>query len=581
MTYNSLVALKERTDLDKYTNNNLLLFALEIGLSIEDIHSVATNSLTDHSDDKKCDLLYVDRDSGKAIIAQSYLATDTSKTEAPANKASDLNTAVSWLLGKNFENLPEILRPAAQELDSALSDGVINTIEIWYVHNLPESQNVKRELDIVEKTVDSLLKRHYFESGVESVRGLEVGRNTLEDWFQSIRIPIIVNDKLEIPVFGGFATSGDQWHAYTTSVSAKWFNSLYNKHGMKLFSVNVRGYLGSRKSDKNINYNIKETAQHKPGCFWAYNNGITALVNKWEIEKRDGIDILIIVGISIVNGAQTTGAIGSINIDNLGDANILVRFVKCDDRSVVEDIVRYNNMQNKVEASDFRSNDPIQDRLRSEFLKIPDTLYTGGRRGGEEDKIKRPPNLIPFSTVAQCLAAFHQEPNIAYNEKAEIWDSDAIYSRYFNAKTTAKHILFCYSLLKCIEQTKLELTNILESERTETQKAQITFFRKRGSTYILCAAIAKCCEIFLGMAIPDLFNLMFPENTNLNQAMKAWKPIVSVSLAFATYLNNSLNVNLKIMITIKEDTNQFRSFIDATKVSNASIYDAFKQAYKG
>jgi len=578
---NCLDALTSRTDLAIYGNNNILLFALEIGLSIEDIHTVAINSLTDGSDDKKCDLLYVDRDSGKAIIAQGYISTDLSKSEAPANKASNLNTAVSWLLSKNFSDLPEILRPAAQELDSALTDGVINSIEIWYVHNLPESINVQKELDIVIKTADSLIKRHYPDSGVESIRSIEVGRNILQEWFNSILVPIIVTGRFEIPVVGGFETSGDQWIAYTTSVSAKWFHDLFNEYGMKLFSANVRAYLGSRKSDKNINNNIKETAQHNPDRFWAYNNGITALVHDWDIIEIDGGKVLNITGISIVNGAQTTGAIGSVSIENLGNAFVLVRFVRCGNKSVVEDIVRFNNMQNKVEASDFRSNDNVQDRLRNEFLRIPDAIYTGGKRGGEEDKIKRPPNLIPSNTVAQCLAAFHQEPNTAYNEKGKIWDSDATYAKFFNAKTTARHILFCYSLLKCIEQAKMELLSIPEGQRTDIEIGQINFFRQRGSTFLLTSAIAKCCEIFLGRAIPDPFDLMFPENTNCPQAINAWKPIIEISLAFSFYLNESLESNLKIVSIIRDDLSKFRSFIDATKSSNLSIYESFRKFYNG
>jgi hypothetical protein len=38
----------------------LMLFALELNFNIDDIDSVAAVSLTDHSNDKKCDLVFVD-----------------------------------------------------------------------------------------------------------------------------------------------------------------------------------------------------------------------------------------------------------------------------------------------------------------------------------------------------------------------------------------------------------------------------------------------------------------------------------------------------------------------------------------
>jgi hypothetical protein len=36
------------------------------------------------------------------------------------------------------------------------------------------------------------------------------------------------------------------------------------------------------------------------------------------------------------------------------------------------------------------------------------------------------------SAVAQALAAFHLEPNLAYNETRRIWVDDAVYARYFS-----------------------------------------------------------------------------------------------------------------------------------------------------
>ena len=51
-----------------YGDNALLLYALQLKFDIEDIDSVATDALTDGADDKKCDLIYVDRESGIATV---------------------------------------------------------------------------------------------------------------------------------------------------------------------------------------------------------------------------------------------------------------------------------------------------------------------------------------------------------------------------------------------------------------------------------------------------------------------------------------------------------------------------------
>jgi hypothetical protein len=107
-----LSALQARTDLAKYGANALLLFALELKYQLPDIDSVAINALTDGPDDKKCDLIYVDRERGLAIVAQGYMASDATKAEAKANKATDLNGAAAWLLTTAMDELPPGLQSA-------------------------------------------------------------------------------------------------------------------------------------------------------------------------------------------------------------------------------------------------------------------------------------------------------------------------------------------------------------------------------------------------------------------------------------------------------------------------------------
>jgi len=570
----SLEALAQRADLKQYGANALVLFALELNQTLEDIDSVAANSLTDSPDDKKCDLVYVDRDAGRAIIAQGYVAQDANKTAAPSNKASDLNTAAAWLLSKDLASLPEGLRPAAQELDTALSDGVISHIELWYCHNLPQSQNVQDELAKVQATANGLLGANYPDLSIE-VNVYEVGRERLQGWYESSQIAILVTDEFDIKVSGGFQESGDKWESYCTSVRGDWLRELFVKYETKLFSANVRDYLGSIRSDRNINNNIKETARLLPKRFWAYNNGLTFLVNGFEISQQaDGLH-LVIKGISIVNGAQTTGALGSVDPAPLADAKVLARFVKCSDSDVVRDVIRYNNSQNQVEAADFRSNDAVQDRLRKEFSTIPDSEYRGGRRGSERDVIARPANLLPSNTVAQALAAFHGQPNIAYNERGRIWLDDNTYSRFFSEKTTARHIVLAYGLVKVIEESKLKLVAIPESSRTNVEKEQVEFYRQRGSIFLLTAAMGHSVETFLGVPVPDRFALRFKDNVSPKQAIEYWRPLIQPSLSFATQLRPGLEGGMKNPQKVQEAVLTFQSLLEAIKNANSATFASF------
>jgi hypothetical protein len=169
-------------------------------------------------------------------------------------------------------------------------------------------------------------------------------------------------------------------------------------------------------------------------------------VNDLTVSKKAAKHALTIRGISIVNGAQTTGAIGSLDVPPDKNLMVPIRFIWTSNKNRVQNIIRFNNNQNKISASDFRSTDAIQKRLKTEFEKNPDAEYEGGRRGGVTDTIKRRPNLLPSYTVGQALAAFHGNPVIAYDRKSEIWISDQLYSSFFKEETTAKHIVFAYSL---------------------------------------------------------------------------------------------------------------------------------------
>ncbi|MCJ7651710.1 MAG: hypothetical protein MUP85_24155 [Candidatus Lokiarchaeota archaeon] len=160
-------AFKSRKDLEKYDENALLLFGLQLRFNIEDIETFAAESLTGSSNDKKVDLVYIDEESGNIVIAQSYLSKRTDKSAAPSNKACDLNTAVTWLINQPIEDIPDNLRTHAEALRDVLKKEEINKLEIWYLHNLPESKNVEKELSAVEQSAYAALKQSLGISSIE------------------------------------------------------------------------------------------------------------------------------------------------------------------------------------------------------------------------------------------------------------------------------------------------------------------------------------------------------------------------------------------------------------------------------
>jgi len=576
------VAFESHTDLGKYGSSALGLFALALRFGLDDLDSVAAESITEGSDDKKCDLLYIDKeDEGVAVVIQSYVST-VERASAPANKASDLNTAIAWLLQRPLEELPLGLQPSAKELRNCLNNNLLSNLHVWYVHNLPESKNVKDELDTVYTTVHTALTSHFPDAKTPTLNVMEVGSETLQEWYNEIQSPILISDSFSIEVPGGFELKAPKWEAYVTAVPATFLRQLYRngKYKKYLFSANVRDYLGARKSDDNINNGIRRTAEEDPENFWAFNNGVTILTNEFTatpIPKSNALK-LEIKGISIVNGAQTTGALGSLKNQPEASALVPVRLIKTTDADIIQDTIRFNNSQNRITAADFRSTDRIQKKLRDEMRQIPETEYEGGRRGGYADVIRRRANLIPSYSAGQALAAFYQDPTVAYNEKSDIWAKDSYYSRYFNEDTTAAYVVFAYSLVRAVEGRKIDLvekSSKAPSSLTKSEQLQLEFFRKRGSIYLFVSAIASCIETFVGRAVPNPCRLSFGNSVSLRQAIAIWKRIVETTNPLATSLEEAIADGLKSATNVKKAINTFQSLVQSTREANKPIYDEF------
>jgi hypothetical protein len=291
---------------------------------------------------------------------------------------------------------------------------------------------------------------------------------------------------------------------------------------------------------------------------------------------------LSFTGMSIVNGAQTTGAIGSLSQRPPADLVIPVRFVVTTDTETVFDIIQFNNSQNKVTASDFRSRDKVQRRLRDEIGAIPNAEYQGGRRGGASDIIKRNPNLLPSYTVGQALAALRLDPDVAYNQKSNIWGSDTLYAKYFNEDTTGAHIVFAYSLLRAIESRKASLVAKSKSgqDLTEPEAKELQYFRQRGSTFLLLSAIASCLDTILGKRVGKVSKLSFGNKYSPQDVEKYWGSVVMVCSAFCPQLEEAFADGLKNKEKIRKAIETFQSLVQATAQVNAPTFKAFTTKVK-
>ena len=139
--------------------NSFLLSAMGLRIGTVDYEELHREGVLDGPHNKKVDFFYIDYEAGSAIIAQGYESDDWDEKDPPSNKASDLNTAVSWLLDSNLDSISKApVRAAAEQLRDALNSGDVHTINVYYVHNAKPSKNVDDELETVEASLRNRLK---------------------------------------------------------------------------------------------------------------------------------------------------------------------------------------------------------------------------------------------------------------------------------------------------------------------------------------------------------------------------------------------------------------------------------------
>jgi len=203
-----------------------------------------------------------------------------------------------------------------------------------------------------------------------------------------------------------------------------------------LFGSNLRESLITKKSKPF--QSMSKTITECPENFWFYNNGIT-IIAKDIIENGDGT--LELKGFSIVNGAQTTSALGlflreakkskdkDTLIACLKEVYVLTRVLKVPDEKMRQDIAIFNNTQNPITSRDMVANRPEQKHLNEWLLDDNYAqIYCEIRRGSQIPASFNKGFIHRKTTneeLAQLMyASFLQRPFTAKDKKSALFNND-------------------------------------------------------------------------------------------------------------------------------------------------------------
>ncbi|MCH1949197.1 AIPR family protein [Enterocloster sp. OA13] len=190
--------------------------------------------------------------------------------------------------------------------------------------------------------------------------GSDIGRQVIEIDFKEYT-------ENGIPCLEASDTVTEDFKSYLCIISGTVLADLYDKYGSSLLEGNVRSFLSTKVA---VNKKIRTTILQQPERFFAYNNGISATTMGVKFESTSqGLFLVSARDFQIINGGQTTASLSNARYRDKADLNTIFVQMKLTDiagtlenedaTTLVQNISRSSNSQNKVSDADFFSTHPF------------------------------------------------------------------------------------------------------------------------------------------------------------------------------------------------------------------------------
>lgn len=286
--------------------------------------------------------------------------------------------------------------------------------------------------------------------------------------------------------------------AYLGWISAAELSSLYDRVDIRnrLFSANIRHYVGSTKT----NEGIETSATDEPESFFFFNNGVSAIATN--ITENEENMTLQCTRFSVVNGAQTVRSLVQVArrktaTEQLRKVRVLLRLTETKkitsaEAVFLEKLTRFNNTQNEIKLSDFRSNDKVQAQLRNYFSRLP---FRGARSNGVVYKPKRSSerltgkHVIGMEVFARTVFSFEFGPDDVYGGTRYLFDpeKEGGYRRVFGDEGPDSEIdqaeflrlagiwFLCFSAKEVLAKVKVEHKDKMD-EKLAIERRWMVFY---------------------------------------------------------------------------------------------------------
>lgn len=506
---------EDRHDLNRLSRS-LAAYALVGQCEIDD--TTASGAITDGSNDGGIDALYFDRVGSRLVLVQSKFKRTGS---APAqDEVLKTISGIRGLMARQFDQFNETIRNRLDEIEEALdTPGVKLELLLVFLGDAP-NQHAANDLNVFRDELNQFVQvMEWHATGLEPIHG----------WLVAEQSPKIVNDQITLENWAGITAPRK---AFYGQISAAALAKLVDEHGKSLFERNIRHYLGSI----GVNTAIERTVRTRPGDFFYLNNGITAVAEA--ITQAAGNHHKCVFGLtnlSIVNGAQTAGAIATATLagDITSDAKLLITIIEIgnDGDDIGLKITRARNHQNVVRGVDFAALDPNQERLRQELASAGITYFyrpSAEARARKDDAFTLEEAAVAMACLAftvRSAAELQQHPKpvnaidfvvVAKKEIGRLWEQDGtFYSLLFPSGLFGMRVCRLVRIYRFIDRI------LADTERSENGYHRRMFFRH--ARYFIMAFVALRSSDVIGK--PQL-ELVPADQTLLSQRINELSELI-------------------------------------------------------
>ncbi|MBZ5239764.1 AIPR family protein [Pseudomonas aeruginosa] len=367
----------------------------EAGASLD----AAVDASIDGGQDHGIDSVFVAPDETIWLIQSKY--KDTGVGEPDLGDVAKFRDGITDLLQGRWERFNDALRGRQAAITAALNSGICKVKVVLAYSGTAISEE--------RRHIFSDLERAFNATSPGFLRCYAYGLITLHE----LHLDGVSSEPIEAEVeLKDFGHTQEPYRAFYGRMEAKQLGELWALHTDHLVHRNIRRFKGATSVNAGLSETLQQEAQH----FFYFNNGVTFLCESiQEQHPRDPnrqVGTFRVRGLSIINGAQTVGAIAREPLAHYDahPAMVMATFVCLENAPLDfgDRVTLSRNRQNAVDLEDFAALDERQTTWQQ-------TL----RMAGIEYLIRQGDNDPPLS--ATCFSVRELAPFLACTITGNDW----------------------------------------------------------------------------------------------------------------------------------------------------------------